>query len=108
MNKDVVKMLKIYKTSKKDWLGYRVCKNCKLTRHHIFKRVYGGDSDISNYALLISKSHEYLHILEHKDHDTYLELNRLFKELNDSLAPPTPEYYKKVNKVLKKARVKKP
>lgn len=101
-------MLKIYKTSKKDWMGYRVCKNCKLTRHHIFKSVYGGASDISNYALLIPIAHEYLHQLEFKDHEAYIELNNLFRELNDSLAPPTPEYYKKVNKVLKKAKVKKP
>ena len=108
MNKDVKIMLKIYKTKKKDWLGYKVCKNCKLTRHHIFKKVYGGASDISNYALLIEKSHEYLHLLEQKDHNTFIELSKLFRELNDTMSPPTEEYYEKVRNVLKRTKVKKP
>lgn len=106
MNKDVKTMLKIYKTKNIDWLGYEVCSNCKLTRHHIFKKVYGGVSDISNYALLIEKSHEYLHLLEQKDHRAFIELSNLFRELNDSLAPPTEEYYEKVSKILKRTRVK--
>ena len=57
-------MLKIYRTKKVDWMGFAVTKNCPLTRHHIFKRVYGGENNISNYALLIQKSHELLHKLE--------------------------------------------
>lgn len=104
MNNDVKVMLRIYKTKEFDWMGYKTCKNCKLTRHHIFKKVYGGKNDISNYALLIEKSHELLHKLEKTDHKAYLELNELFKALNDSLAPPTEEYYIKVNKVLKRAK----
>ena len=36
-------MLEIYQTKKIDWMGYQVTRNCKLTRHHIFKKVYGGD-----------------------------------------------------------------
>lgn len=104
MNKDVKYMLMIYKTKKYDWMGYEIGKNCKLTRHHIFKKVYGGIDDITNYALLTEISHEYLHYLEIKDHSAYLELNALFKELNDTLAPPTDEYYKKIDKVLKKVK----
>ena len=108
MSNDVKTMLRIYKTKDVDWLGYKVCKNCRLTRHHIFKAVYGGASDISNYALLIDKSHQYLHLLEHKDHQAYIELTNLFRELNNSLAPPTEEYYEKVEKILKRTRVKQP
>ena len=108
MNNDVKRMLRIYKTKDIDWMGYKVCKNCKLTRHHIFKKVYGGASDISNYALLINKSHQYLHLLEQKDHKAFEELSNLFRELNDSLAPPTKEYYEKVNNILRRTRVKQP
>ena len=101
-------MVKIYKTDKVDWLGYKIDRNNKLTIHHIFKQSYGGLNEFSNYALLVEKSHNYLHVLETKDHEVYLELNKLFKELNDSLEPPDKYYYEEVEKVLKKARVKKP
>ena len=102
MNKDIKLMLKIYKTKDVDWMGYKITRNCPLTRHHIFKKVYGGANDISNYALLIQKSHEDLRILEKTDHKTYIELNNLFLELNRSLQPPTEEYYIKIKKLLKK------
>ena len=104
MNKDVKIMLRIYQTKDVDWMGYKICKNCKITRHHIWKKVYGGDNNISNYALLIEKSHELLHKLEQTDHEAYLELNALFRELNESMAPPTEEYYGKVNKILKRTK----
>lgn len=106
MNNDVKAMLRIYQTKDVDWMGFKICKNCKITRHHIFKKVYGGPSDISNYALLVQKAHEYLHLLEQKDHEAFIELSTLFRELNDSLAPPTEEYYEKINKILKRTMVK--
>lgn len=104
MNNDIRLMLKIYKTKNIDWMGSPVCTKKELTRHHIFKAVYGGASHISNYALLTKKSHQFLHLLEYKNHKKYLELNNLFKELNESLAPPTEEYYIKINKVLRKSK----
>lgn len=104
MNHDVKMMLDIYHTDKKDWMGYDITDNCEITRHHIWKKVYGGDNNISNYALLIHKSHELLHKLEKIDHNAYLELNELFLELNRSMQPPDEEYYKKVDKVLKRSR----
>lgn len=107
MKSDVRLMLQIYQTKDKDWMGYEISKNNVITRHHIFKRVYGGDNDISNYALLIVKSHQYLHTLEKTDHEIYLQLNQLFRELNESMKPPTEEYYQRVDKVLKRVRNKK-
>lgn len=99
-------MLSIYQTTEKDWLGYPIHKDTPLTRHHIFKYVYGGASDISNYALLIQVSHQYLHSLERTDREAYNQIAELFQELNESMAPPTEEYYQKVGKVLKKSRQK--
>ena len=101
-------MLKIYQTKDKDWLGYPIYKNTPLTRHHIFKYVYGGACDISNYALLIQVSHEYLHKIEHIDREAYNEIACLFRELNESMQPPTEEYYDNINKILKRVRVKTP
>ena len=49
-------MLNIYKTKERDWMGYKIYRNTPLTRHHIFKKVYGGDNNISNYALLIESA----------------------------------------------------
>ena len=97
-------MLKIYKTKKRDWMGYKIYRNAPLTRHHIFKKVYGGANDISNYALLIEKSHEELHRIERIDLQAYNELNNLFRELNESMQPPTEEYYQNVGKILKRVK----
>lgn len=104
MNKDVKIMLKIYKTKERDWMGYKIYRNTLLTRHHIFKRVYGGDNNISNYALLIEKSHEDLHRIEKIDLQAYNELNNLFRELNESMQPPNEEYYQNVGKILKRVK----
>lgn len=101
-------MVQKYNTRKKDWMGYTIDRSNKLTIHHIFKQVYGGPNDFSNYALLVEKSHNYLHLLEMKDHEVYLQLNALFKELNESLEEPDDYYYEKVENVLKKAKVKRP
>lgn len=108
MNKDVKIMLKIYKTKDRDWLGYKIYRNTPLTRHHIFKRVYGGPDNVTNYALLIEKSHQDLHKIEKVDLQAYNELNNLFRELNNSMQPPTEEYYNNIHKVLKRVRVKTP
>lgn len=97
-------MLKIYKTKERDWLGYKIYRNTPLTRYHIFKRVYGGDNNISNYALLIEKSHENLHKIERIDLQAYNELNNLFRELNESMQPPNEEYYQNVGKILKRVK----
>ena len=97
-------MLKIYKTKERDWLGYKIYRNIPLTRHHIFKRVYGGANDISNYALLIEKSHEDLHRIEKIDLQAYNELNNLFRQLNESMQPPNEEYYQNIGKILKRVK----
>lgn len=99
-------MLNIYQTKEKDWLGYKIYKNTPLTRHHIFKRVYGGADNINNYALLIEVAHEYLHKLEKIDREAYNEISILFRELNESMQPPNEEYYQNVGKILKRVKKK--
>ena len=101
MNSDIELMIKIYKTYELDWMGDEI-KNIKfLTKHHIVKREQGGLNDISNYALLTDRSHHLIHYLEEHYYKEYVELNKLFKELNLSLQPPTEEYFEKVRRILK-------
>lgn len=106
MNKDIKKMLKIYKTIDRDWLGFKINKKDILTRHHIIKKVHWEINDISNYAILTEQSHQLLHKIENENLSLYNELNRLFMKLNQSQQPVTEEYYEEVSKVLKRGGLK--
>ena len=90
--KEIVKeMLKIYKPiSNLDWLNYKITRN-KLTAHHIIKREHGGKLEMNNIALLVDVSHQYLHLIEHKDYDTYIALNKILKMINEQQHEPTQE-----------------
>lgn len=84
-------MLKIYEPlSNMDWMNYKLVKK-DLTFHHIVKRENGGKLDISNGALLMPIAHQYLHLIEYKDIDTYLALNKIFALVNDQNREPTKD-----------------
>ena len=84
-------MLKIYKPySDMDWLNYKLVKN-DITSHHIIKKEHGGKLVLSNIALLCSISHNYLHIIECKDIETYNAINKMFKYINQQKYEPTLE-----------------
>lgn len=84
-------MLKIYKPySNLDWMNYRLVKK-DVTAHHILKRENGGKLVKENIALLNSTSHNYLHLIEYKDFDTYVTINKLFKYINEQEHEPTKE-----------------
>ncbi len=104
MNQDIELMIKIYNTNKVDWLGYEINSPSDLTRHHIIKKEKGGIDDINNYALLTTNSHRLLHLLEDNYNNSYIRLNELFKELNNSKKPPNSDYYKNVNIILKRVK----
>ena len=90
---DIIKkeMLKIYKPiSGLDWLNYKLVKN-KVTYHHIIKREDGGKKIISNGALLMPIAHQYLHLIENKDIDTYIGINKMFEYINQQQYEPTQE-----------------
>jgi hypothetical protein len=92
MSKATIEMLKIYKPySHLDWLNYKIVRNNDLTFHHIIKRENGGTKDITNGALLIPISHQYLHLIEYKDINTYIAINKIFKIVNNQLAEPTED-----------------
>lgn len=84
-------MLKIYKPySNMDWLNYRLIKK-DITFHHIQKREHGGKREIDNGALLMPVGHQYLHLIECKDIDTYIAINKVFKFINQQGYEPTKE-----------------
>lgn len=84
-------MLKIYKPySNLDWLNYRLVKK-DITFHHIVKREYGGQREISNGALLMPVAHQYLHLIECKDIETYITINKIFRIINQQREEPTQE-----------------
>lgn len=83
------KMLKIYvPSSNLDWMNYRLVKE-EVTFHHIKKKSDGGKKEINNGALIMPVGHQYLHLIEHLDIDTYLELNSIFKIVNMQGKEPT-------------------
>ncbi len=102
MNYDIRLMISIYGTEEYDWLGDKIKDVNKLTKHHIVKKELGGENGVSNYALLTSKSHRLMHLLEEKDPRLFDEINAKFLELNRSLQPPTREYYRSINNLLNK------
>ena len=89
MNSIKKEMLKIYKPiSGLDWLNYRLVKK-DLTYHHILKKSDGGKETIENGALLMPISHQYLHLIECKDIETYNAINKLFSYINMQKHEPT-------------------
>ena len=91
MTKITNEMLHIYKPiSHLDWMNYKLIKS-QATFHHIVKREYGGKKTIDNGALLMPVAHQYLHLIEFKDIDTYITLNKIFKIINNQLSEPNQD-----------------
>ena len=86
----VREMLKIYvPESGLDWMNYRIVRE-NVAFHHIVKKAEGGKRRIDNGAILQSNtSHPYLHLIEHVDIDTYIELNEMFRKINMQGKEPT-------------------
>ncbi len=104
MSRDIEFMCKIYGTYRVDWLGDKIHNN--LTKHHIVKQENDGENGISNYALLTTRSHKFLHYLEENHNDAYLALNALLLKVNRSCKPPTVEHYEKVKAIIKRVNKK--
>lgn len=92
-------MLKIYR-SDLDWMNYRLIKK-DITAHHIIKREKGGKLEWSNIALLMPVAHQYLHLIEYKDFETYVALNKVFKSINEQKEAPTKFQREMVEYLLK-------
>ena len=81
-------MLKIYKPiSNLDWMNYKLVKK-DITFHHIVKAENKGKRVIENGALLMPVSHQYLHLIENMELQTFEELNKILKEINTQQREP--------------------
>lgn len=101
MEKLKIEMLKIYKPiSNLDWMNYKLIKS-DITFHHIIKREDGGGRDIENGALLMPVAHQYLHLIEYKDIETYNAINKIFKYVNQQKSEPTLEQREIIEYLLK-------
>ena len=85
------------------WMGYKLSKKNPFTYHHIIEKRNGGGVTIDNGAILTRIAHDDLNRIEQARRCYYNELNKLFKELNETRRPPTKEYYMEVYDVLNKA-----
>lgn len=84
-------MLKIYKPlSGLDWMNYRIVRK-DMTAHHIVKKEDGGKLILENIAPLMPVAHQYLHLIECKDIETYIALNKMFSLVNKQGYEPTRE-----------------
>lgn len=84
-------MLKIYKpVSHLDWMNYKLVKT-EVTYHHIQKACDSGKTTIENGALLMPIAHQYLHLIENMEIETYVRLNEMFRQINAQRSEPTPE-----------------
>jgi hypothetical protein len=91
MDKTRIEMLEIYKPiSGLDWLNYKLVKD-KVTFHHIKKRDNGGKKVVNNGALLMPVAHQYLHLIESKDMNIYIGINKIFEYINQQQYEPTAE-----------------
>ena len=85
-------MLKIYVPfSNLDWMNYRIVRKSQLTYHHIQKRCDGGEETFWNGAILMPTAHNYLHIIESREINTYIAINEIFKFINNQRKEPTME-----------------
>lgn len=91
MDRIKIEMLKIYKPiSGLDWLNYKLVRS-DVTYHHILRRTNGGKKTIENGALLMPVAHQYLHLIESKDINTYITINKIFEYINQQKYEPTQE-----------------
>lgn len=98
--KDTTRMIiRIYSLKDYDFMGYKLIKN-QATYHHILKKEDGGLETLENGAVLMPIPHEYLHVIEAKDYELYLLLNRMLKIINLRQSQPSLDDYRIISQIL--------
>jgi hypothetical protein len=91
-NKEIMQdMLKIFKPSGVDWMGWEITETNYLTYHHIIEQRNGGEESIYNGALITRKAHLFLNFLSENNPELYREYQYWFRLINDMRRPPSPE-----------------
>ena len=89
--RDVTKKLIInFNIVDSDFMGFIVDKESSLSFHHIIKKQCGGKLTYNNGAILVrNTSHNYLHIIESRELDMYIYINKILKDVNNQGYLPT-------------------
>ena len=82
-------------------MNYKIVRIEDMTFHHIIKRENSGKLEMNNGALLLPVAHQYLHLIEFKDAETYITLNKIFRIVNNQGAEPTTEQRQIIELILK-------
>ena len=85
-------MIKIYNLDKLCFMGYKLDRHA--TFHHIEKKEHGGLEIIENGAVLNPN------IIEYKDIEIYIAVNKILKLINEQRDKPTVEQYQIISKLL--------
>ena len=99
-NRNLKKMLKIYRPNGYDWMNYALTRRNPYTFHHIVSKSEGGTDTIRNGAILTRRAHDLLHLLEYICPDAYDDLEEVFIMINDSNRPPINEIIERVDEIL--------
>lgn len=103
MNEVTKKLITNFNIIDKDFMGYIIEPIDKLTYHHIIKKENGGKKTYKNGAILIrDTSHNYIHIIEDRELDMYLFINKILKEINRQGYLPTHSQLLKIYECLDK------
>ncbi len=89
--------IKLFKAYDRCWMDYKITKENPPTFHHVVPVRKGGPTSIENLAILSLTAHLYFNIMEKKDPSIAENINNLFKQLNETMEPPTEEYYMKLH-----------
>ena len=101
MSQLIKEMKDIYRIRHYDFMGYTFRNINDLSFHHIIKKCDGGPKTFENGALLVKDtSHPYLHIVEERDYDMYIQINKILKDINNQLKPPTREQLIEIRRIL--------
>lgn len=80
-----------YPYSGLDWLNYQIkdMENFSdVTYHHIIPKREHSKKDMKNGALLVAVSHQYLHLIEQMEIETFDDLNKILKDINTQKREP--------------------
>ena len=101
MSQIIKDMRSIYRIRHYDFMGYTIDSIKDISYHHIQKASEGGPKTLENGALLAKDTaHPYLHIIEDRDFDMYVYINKILKEINTQQSHPTKEQLLAIRSVL--------
>ncbi len=99
-NRNLKKLIKIYKPDGYDWMNFALTRRNPYTFHHILSRSDGGKDLVENGAILTRRAHDLLHLLEFVCPEAYNDLQIVFDKINKSYKPLTEDIIYEIDTIL--------